>query len=145
MAQNNFTNPFAEMFKMFGENNMMGKMSGFDMTRMTDIQRRNAEALSSMGQVMTEGVQTMVKRQGEMIHSTANQAMHLVKEISSSPETSIQKTASFVKHGLENASSNTREIIDVAMKSGMEVFDMMSKKISENMECVSPCVAKKKA
>jgi phasin family protein len=145
MVQSNFTNPFAEMFKMFGENNMMGKMPGFDMSQMMNMQRRNAEAMGSMGQVMAEGMQTMMKRQGEMMHSGANQVMHLVKEISASPEMGMQKSASFVKHGLENASSNAREMMDVAMKSGMEVFDMMSKKISENMECASPCMAKKKA
>ena len=142
----NYFNSFAEMYKNFSENNMMfQKMPGLDMCQLSSMQKRAAEAMSSVSQVVSQNMQSMMKRQSEIMHSSANDALHFVKEVASSPsaEVGMNKSVSLMKHNFENTSSNARELMDMAMKSGMEMFDMVTKKMSENMsEC---SVAKKKA
>jgi phasin family protein len=153
MANSQNNNPFMDGFKMFTDGNMFSNnkmMQMFDMNQMMTIQRRNAEMMSAANQSIAENMQALMRRQAEVMQSGAADMFQMVKEIaiSPNPEVGMSKTANFTKNSFENAMSNTREMAEMAVKSGMEMFDMMSKRMADNMsECSNVCMsaAKKKA
>ena len=140
MSQNNF----ADMFKMFSENSPFSKMAaGFDMNQVTAMGKKNFEALNAVNQVVAENMQNLAKRQAQIVQEGAKEMMNFVKEVSSeqNPEAGMKKCACFSKHSLECAVSNTRELMDVAVKSGMEVYDLLFKKMSEGLSEAAPAMA----
>ena len=72
--------------------------------------------------------------------------LQLVKDVAASPnpEATVATQTAFAKTSFENALSNTRELAEIVSKSGIEVFDVLSKKLSENVS-ESLSAAKKKA
>ena len=51
------------------------KLPGFDVNTVLDIQRRNVEALSAANQTIVQGLQTVVRRQGEIARQSAKDLM----------------------------------------------------------------------
>jgi phasin family protein len=153
-SSNNFNNPFMDAFtKMFTDGSMMSAnkmMPMFDMNKMASMQRQNAEMMSAVGQAMTEGMQTMMQMQAKKMQADAADMFQLVKEvaISPNPETGMAKGAAFAKHSFENTMSNISEMSEMSAKAGKEIFEMVSKRMSDSMaDCgsVSMCSSKKKA
>lgn len=149
-----FNNPFMEYFKSFTENNMMNQnMSNFkmmnmnmDMSNMLGSQRRNAEMMTSMNQVFTENMHSIMRRSAEIMQNISSDMFQLMKDMSTSqnPEASTQKQINFAKHNFDQNVTNVKEIFEMMAKSNMEMFDLMSKNMCENFG--EACqMAKKKA
>lgn len=148
MAQNQ-TNPFAEAFKSFTDFSAFNaqKTPAFDVNALISAQRRNAETLSTVNQVLTESFQAVIRRQAEIMQANASDMFQFVKEVttSNSPETATAKQTAFAKNAIESAISNTRELAQMVSKSSIEVFDVIGKRASENINEVANAASKKKA
>lgn len=118
------------------------KMPTFDAGSFTAAQKRNLEALSAANQVVTESIQAISRRQAEVMRTNVENMLKASKEIwtSKSPETNTAKQAELAKSIYESAVSNAREISEMASKSSLEAFDIISK-------CTADCIcdASKKA
>jgi hypothetical protein len=55
-----------------------GKLPGFDVTIVLDIQRRNVEALTAANQTIAQGLQAVVQRQGEIARQSVKQFQDLL-------------------------------------------------------------------
>lgn len=148
MAQST-QNPFADAFKAFTDFSAFSnqKAPAFDMNSLLAAQRRNAETLSTVNQVITESFQAVIRRQAEIMQSNASEVFQLVKEVTTanSPETATAKQTAFAKSALETAISNTRELAEMVSKSNIEVFDVIGRRISENICEATTAATKKKA
>lgn len=143
MSQNNpFADAFKDAFKTFGD----FKAPNFDFNLLLQAQRRNAETISAVNQLITESVQAVVRRQTEILQSGATDALQLAKDIAAAPnpENAVATQTAYAKTAFESAISNSRELAEIVSKSSIEVFDVLSKKISENVT-ESIDAAKKKA
>src|SRR5687768_10906161 len=67
-------NSFAKLFPVPS----FGKLSGFDVTTVLDIQRRNVEALTAANQTIAQGLQTVVQRQGQIARRSVKQFQDLL-------------------------------------------------------------------
>ncbi len=108
---------------------------GFEASALIDAQKKNMEAFSKASKLAADGFEEMVKRQGEMIKESFEGFDVAVKEVSDNgvPEFSPEKQAELAKVAAERVASNTRELVEMASKSGKKVFDVMSKRAAESV------------
>lgn len=125
---NQFTNPFADMFK-----------NAFDYNQLFATQRRNIEAFSAANQVMVEGAQAISRRHAEVVRANVENMLRASKEFMSggAPEANMARQADFAKAIFENSLSNLREITEMATKSGFEAFDVLNKRAAESLDEIS--------
>src|SRR6185312_3542574 len=73
------TNPFLEndFTKLFSE----FKVPGFDMQALVATQRRNIEAVSHANQLAIEGVQAVMRRQGEILRQMVEESTNSLKDL----------------------------------------------------------------
>lgn len=129
------TNPFADMTKMFGD----FKNPAIDMNQIIGQFRRNAETGSTVMQIATENAQALARRQAEIMRSNAEHALKASKELMSnaSPETAASKQADFAKTWLDYNVNSVRELMEMSTKSAQEAFDVVSKRVAEQMKELS--------
>src|SRR3954469_6933261 len=81
-------NSFAKLFQVPGFDKLPAfdaasftqafKLPGFDVNTVLDIQRRNVEALTATNQTIAQGLQTVVRRQGEIARQSVKQFQDLL-------------------------------------------------------------------
>ena len=128
-------NPFADVTKMFGD----FKSPAMDMNQIIGQFRRNAETGSAVMQIATENAQALARRQAEIMRSNAEHALKASKELMSnaSPETAATKQADFAKTWLDYNVNSVRELMEMSTKSAQEAFDVVSKRVAEQMKELS--------
>lgn len=136
-------NPFAEWAnmtsKMFGE----FKTPAVDMNSIISHYRRNAETGSTVVQIATESAQAIARRQAEILRSNAEHALKASKELmnNSTPESAASKQADFAKSWLEYNVNSVRELMEMGTKSAQEAFDVVNKRVAEQMKEISEVAA----
>jgi phasin family protein len=125
-------NPFADWTKLFGD----FKAPAVDLNQIISLYRRNAETSSAVLQILTESTQAIAKRQAEILRSNAEQALKASKELvnKSTPESAAAKQADFAKGWLEYNVNSLREIAEMSTKSTQEAFDVINKRVAEQMK-----------
>ena len=126
------TNPLAEWTKMFGE----FKTPAVDMSGIISQFRRNAETVSTVMQIASEGVQANARRNAEIFRSNAEHALKASKELmtNASPETAASKQADLAKTWLDYNVSSVRELMEMSTKSAQQAFDVVNKRVAEQMK-----------
>lgn len=126
------TNPFAEWTKLFGE----FKAPAVDMSQLIAHYRRNAETGSAVLQIATESAQAFARRQAEILRSNAEQALKASKELmnNATPESAASKQADFAKSWLDYNVNSARELMEMSTKSAQEAFDVVNKRVAEQMK-----------
>ncbi len=125
-------NSFAKLFPVPG----FTKLPGFDVTTVLDIQRRNVEALSAANQTIAQGLQTVVRRQGEIARQSAKQFQDLlsVKPSSTSVEETLVKQIDVAKTSYEKTVADARELGDLVAKVGSEAVDILSRRVVASLD-----------
>ena len=129
MAANN---PFADAFRAFGDI----KNPAIDMTQIISSVRKSGETCSSLLQIATESGQAMARRNAEIFRSNTEHALKASKEMmnNSTPESAASKQADFAKTWLEYNVSSVRELMEMGTKSAQEAFDIVNKRVAEQMK-----------
>src|SRR5689334_6982816 len=107
------------------------KLPGFDINTLVDIQRRNVEALSATNQTIAQGLQTVVRRQGEIARQSVKQFQDLVsfKPSSASVTETLVKRIDLTKTAYEKTVADARELGDIVAKVGTEAADILSRRV----------------
>jgi phasin family protein len=135
-ANNPFTQgAFADAMKQFSDM----KTAQFDVSRVMDFNRRNVEAFSSANQTVSEGVQTIARRQAEIARNHVETMIQTSREMltSASPEVNTSRQAALAREVFEASLSNLRELSELATKSSFEVMDVLNRRAAEGMEELS--------
>jgi phasin family protein len=120
---------------------------GFEAGALIDAQKKNMEAFSKAGRLAADGFEELLRRQGEMIKASVEEFDAAVKEFAGNgvPEFNPEKQAERAKAGVEQVAANTRELVELASKSGKKVFDIISKRTAESVseiKTAAPAAAK---
>jgi len=129
---------------MFGE---FGKMPNFDFTKLMkdfklpgvnlatimDREKKNIEALTEANRVAFEGWQALVHRQAEILQESIKQAVGTMQG-----EDAGTKRMDLATHAFQTALSNMRELAEMAAKSQNEAFDIIRKRVEENLAVLRP-------
>lgn len=94
-----------------------------------DRERKNIEALAEANRIAFEGWQNLVRRQSEILQETMKNVV-----ASAGQEDAMKKRAELAKEGFEKALSNMRELAEMATKSQKEAFEVIRKRVEENVE-----------
>lgn len=127
-------NPFAnfDVTKMFSEL----KMPGLDTTALAQAQQKNIEALTAANKRAYEGYQALAKRQGEIFKENMEELAGMLKGATPSAAADLNpaKQAELVRQAAEKALANLRELSEMLAKTNTEAFELVNKRLQENME-----------
>ena len=105
------------------------RLPGVDLVALVDRERKNIEALAKANRIAFEGWQRLVRRQAEILQETMKEVV-----ANAGQQDAIKKRADLAKEGFEKALANMRELAEMATKSQKEAFDVVRKRIEENVE-----------
>ena len=104
------------------------RLPGVDFAALVDRERKNIEALAEANRIAFEGWQRLVRRQAEILQET------MKKVVADAGQVDAMKRADLAKEGFEKALANMRELAEMAAKSQKEAFEVVRKRIEENVE-----------
>jgi phasin family protein len=106
-----------------------------DFSSFANVVKKNAEILTSSSQMVVGSLQSIVKRSAEVFQNNASDMLNAIKDTASSQD--LEQMAAhqqkYVKSTLENSINNAKEIMDMSSKSSMEIFEVVGKNMSENI------------
>lgn len=127
-------NPFAD----FDFTKMMGdfKVPGVDVNSMMETQRKNLEALTEANKLAMEGMQAIAKRQAEIVRQGMEEMSNSMQDMmaSGAPQDRMAKQADAMKGQFENMLANMRELSEMVAKSNTEAADVLTKRISSQLD-----------
>ena len=116
--------PFLDFTKLMSQ----FRLPGVDFAALVDRERKNIEALAKANRIAFEGWQRLVRRQAEIFQET------MKKVVVDAGQEAAKKRADLAKEGFEKALADMRELAEMATKSQKEAFDVVRKRIEENVE-----------
>src|SRR3954452_3949852 len=148
-------NSFARLFQVPGFDKLPAfdapsftqafKLSGFDVTTVLDIQRRNIEALIAVNQTVVQGLQTVAQRQGEIARQSVKQFQDLLSVKPASVTETLVKQIDAVKTSYEKTVADARELGDIVAKVGSEAADILSRRVVASLDEVKAAARPKAA
>jgi phasin family protein len=121
-------NDFTKIFSEF-------RVPGFDMEALLATQRRNIEAVTAANQLAIEGIQAVMRRQGEILRQMVEESSTVLRDLmaSGAPEQKVAQQTEVVKSAFEKALANLRELTEMVAKSNTEAADVLTKRIGESL------------
>ena len=135
----NSNNQFFDVMKsFFNPENMMNSMKGIpavDFSSFSNMVKKNAEVMTAANQLAAESAQSILKRAAEVFQNNATELFNVVKESTSAGdlEQARVRQQEFIKSSFSNSVSNANEIMDMAIKSTKEIFEVVSNNMAENV------------
>jgi phasin family protein len=123
------------------------KFPGVDMETWMAMQRRNFDALTQAHHLAIQCAQSVAQRQGELFRQAMDEARRVTKDMTAagSPEEKAARQAELAKEAFTVATANMRELAEMVTKSTNEAFDLISKRISDNLDEIKTALVKKQA
>ena len=116
--------PFLDFTKLMNQ----FRLPGVDFAALVDRERKNIEALAKANRIAFEGWQRLIRRQAEIFQET------MKKVVAEAGQEAAKKRADLAKEGFEKALADMRELAEMATQSQKEAFDVVRKRIEENVE-----------
>ena len=116
--------PFFDFTKLMSQ----FRLPGVDFAVLVDRERKNIQALAEANRIAFEGWQRLVRRQAEILQET------MKKVVADASQLDAMKRTDLAKEGFEKALANMRELAEIASKSQREAFEVVRKRIEENVE-----------
>jgi phasin family protein len=104
------------------------KIPGVDFSSIVDRERKNIEALAEANRIAFEGWQNLVRRQSEILQDSMKRAVDDAKS-----QTALNNGAELARSAFETALANMRELAEIATKSQKDAFEVIRKRVEENM------------
>ena len=105
------------------------KIPGVDFSAIMEREKKNIEALTKANKVAFEGWQALLKKQAEIFQETMTEVMSHAKK-----QDAIKVRADVAKEGFEKALGNMKHLAEMAAKSQGEAYEIVRKRIAENLE-----------
>jgi phasin family protein len=119
------------------------KLPGVDLSSMVEARRKDIEALTEVNKIAVEAVQTMAKKQVEILQQTMQELQSATKTMAGNPLEGGSKTE-FVQHAFDKAFGYMRELAEVTRKSQTEALEVINNRVHENVKELKSLVQSKK-
>jgi phasin family protein len=116
--------PFFDFTKLMSQ----FRLPGVDFAALVDRERKNIQALAEANRIAFEGWQRLVRRQAEILQET------MKKVVADAGQVDAMKRTDLAKEGFEKALANMRELAEMGSKSQREAFEVVRKRMEENVE-----------
>jgi phasin family protein len=133
---------FTEMFQKLGE---QLKVPSFDMTKIMEHHQKNIDAMGRSWQAMASGATAVANKQREIFEGAIKDITEMAKDYkpNGSPQDIFAKQAEFGKKAMEAAITNTRDIAELAQKSGADALKIIHERMQESYEEIRSSMDKK--
>jgi phasin family protein len=115
---------FTKMLQQF-------KIPGVDFSSIVERERKNIEALAEANRIAFEGWQNLVRRQSEILQDSMKRAVE-----ESRNQNALKNGAELARSAFETALGNMRELAEMAAKSQRDAFEVIRKRVEENMNAL---------
>jgi phasin family protein len=115
---------FTKMLQQF-------QIPGVDFASIIERERKNIEALAEANRIAFEGWQNLVRRQSEILQDSMKRAVEDAKN-----QTALKNGAELARSAFETALANMRELAEMAAKSQRDAFEVIRKRVEENMNAL---------
>ena len=105
------------------------RLPGVDFAALVDRERKNIEALAEANRIAFEGSQRLIHRQAEILLETMKKVI-----ADAGREDAKKRRRELAQEGFEKALANMRELAEMSAESQKEAFEVVRKRIEENME-----------
>lgn len=121
-----------DLTKMLGDY----KVPGVDMESVVASQRKNLEALTAANKLAYEGVQSVVRRQSEILRQMMDEVSGAAREMAEvgTPQEKAARQAELVKDVFERSLANMRELSEMVARSNGDAIELLNKRFSQGME-----------
>jgi phasin family protein len=133
---------FTDMFHKLGE---QLKVPPFDVTKIMEHHQKNLDAMGRSWQAMATGATAIANKQREIFEGAIKDITEMAKDYkpSGSPQDIFAKQAEFGKKAMEAAITNTRDIAELAQKSGADALKIIHERMQESYEEIRSSMDKK--
>ena len=133
---------FTEMFQKLGE---QLKVPSFDMTKIMEHHQKNIDAMGRSWQAMATGATAVANKQREIFEGAMKEIADMARDYrpGGSPQDIFAKQAEFGKKTMEAAITNTRDIAELAQKSGTDALKIIQERMQESYEEIRGSLDKK--
>ena len=133
---------FMDMFTKLGE---QLKVPSFDVTKIMEHHQKNLDAMGRSWQAMATGATAVANKQREIFESAIKDITEMAKDYkpNGSPQDIFAKQAEFGKKAMEAAITNTRDIAELAQKSGADALKIIHERMQESYDEIRSGVEKK--
>lgn len=120
------------------------KVPGVDVDALVAAQKKNLDALTQANRLAFEGMQALMKRQGEIMRQAVEEASALGARFDSnvSPNERLAKSTELAKETFERALTNVRELSEMLTKSQNDVADLLSNRFSQSLDELKVAIEK---
>jgi phasin family protein len=133
-------NPFFEVdFSKFADfSKLAGEFKGpFNVEPLLAAQRRNIEAFTAVNQAAYEGIQSIARRQADLVRQSMEDAASLMSALMSSPaspEEKVIRQAEASKAAVEKCIANARDVAETLNKCNNQAIEVVTNRMSEGLE-----------
>ena len=121
-------------------------LPGVDVESLVASQKKNMEAVTSANQVAFQGLQTVAKRQAEILQEMMNEASTAVDSLSKagSPPELVAMSAELTKGAFERALANMKQLAELVTKASEEVTNTINTRILASLDEIKDMALKVK-
>lgn len=112
------------------------KLPGMDTNAILEIQRKNVEAMTAANRIALEGVQTVARRQAEIMRDSMKEVGDAVSAITAAKtvEEKFAKQAEMTKAAYVKSVADMRELSELQAKSSQEAFEVLNARVAEGLD-----------
>ena len=123
------------------------KLPSIDMDSILAAQRKNFDALKEANQLAVEGLQTLARRQAEIVRHGIEEASALMRDLgkAQTPEDRVARQTEAAKQALDKALLNARELSELVARASNEAFDVINRRMGESLDEMRDMVTKRPA
>jgi phasin family protein len=120
------------------------KVPGVDVQALIESQKKDVQALVAANQAAYAGMQSLAKRQTEMLQEAAAAWRAAASEMTSKGLSgSMEDRTEMARKAFSTAVANMRELAEMATRSQTEVFDLIRKRAEENLAALRSLMGQK--
>jgi phasin family protein len=105
------------------------KIPGVDFSALVDREKKNIEALTKANIIAFEGWQALVRRQTEILQETMKETI-----ANACKQDTVKHRVDLARQGFEKSLDHMRELAEMAARSQKEAFEVVRKRVDENVE-----------
>lgn len=112
------------------------KVQGFSFESFMESQRKNMQAVAAAQQTAAEGIQTIMRRQSDIMRQAMQESSSLLSEViaTSTPEEKIAKQTELAKTVFDRVIQNGKELAEMTTKAQYEALAVLSNRLGECLQ-----------
>ncbi|HTR05257.1 MAG TPA: phasin family protein [Paraburkholderia sp.] len=131
MESTNPTGLFAEYTKVIGQ----FKLPRIDIATVLEWRRKDIDALTEAGTTTVAGMQSLARKQSEILHTTMTGFQSLfARSTGSGSEPAPANPAALVQHALPKTLTDVQELADTAYRALSDSFAVITRRVAEHVE-----------